>query len=248
MISGRVSDLHLRIYTQRNPDAAPNPERRLRLQIPGIVLSSTGVLLFGWFCDFRIHVVSVIIANSLGNFTFQIIFVPVLNPPGFHSPSFALVIFCLILFSVSPNPSILRPANSPHPSSTQPYTFPIYLPFPPPTPFIHPLTSLPKPISRIRHDLGIHHHHRLPDRKHPEQPRHARRPRRSVPKPRRRHRRRHRPTLGRRSGPRTKRNWQNKKRNRPHGPRVVLHRSRPPGTGMCRVESVAHAQESKSQV
>lgn len=66
MISGRVSDLRLRIYTRRNPDAAPNPERRLRLQIPGIMLSITGVMLFGWFCDFQIHVVGVIVANAIG--------------------------------------------------------------------------------------------------------------------------------------------------------------------------------------
>lgn len=93
MISGRVSDLHLRIYTRRNPDAAPNPERRLRLQIPGIVLSSTGVLLFGWFCDFRIHVVSVIIANSLGNFHFS-------NhiSPGFKSSWISFFIFCPCYF------------------------------------------------------------------------------------------------------------------------------------------------------
>lgn len=67
MISGRVSDLHLRIYKRRHPDAAPNPERRLRLQIPGIVLSLTGVLLYGWFCDFHIHVVGVIVATGIVN-------------------------------------------------------------------------------------------------------------------------------------------------------------------------------------
>ena len=68
MISGRVSDFHLRVYTQRNPGTAPNPERRLRLQIPGIVLSIIGVLLFGWFCEFHIHVAGIITANSIGIF------------------------------------------------------------------------------------------------------------------------------------------------------------------------------------
>lgn len=86
MISGRVSDLHMRIHTQRNPDVAPNPERRLRLQIPGIFLSLTGVLLYGWFCEFHINVVGVIVASALGtlpllylNFRFSVIFPNVLS-------------------------------------------------------------------------------------------------------------------------------------------------------------------------
>lgn len=75
MISGRISDYHLRTYNKLHPDNPAHPERRLHLQIPGIVVSLSGVLMFGWFAHFHIHVSSVIISSSIAAFGMTWVFI-----------------------------------------------------------------------------------------------------------------------------------------------------------------------------
>lgn len=66
LISGRVSDYHRSLFVQNNPDHPPHPEHRLHLQIPGMLVSLSGILMFGWFIHFRVHVASVIISTAIG--------------------------------------------------------------------------------------------------------------------------------------------------------------------------------------
>ena len=66
LISGRVSDRHRSQYVKNNPDSPPHPEHRLHLQIPGMLVSLSGILMFGWFVHFHIHVAAVIISTAIG--------------------------------------------------------------------------------------------------------------------------------------------------------------------------------------
>ena len=66
LISGRVSDYHRRHFTKENPGSIPHAERRLHIQIPGMLVSLSGVLMYGWFVDKHIHVAGVIISTSIG--------------------------------------------------------------------------------------------------------------------------------------------------------------------------------------
>ena len=66
MISGRVSDYHRRQFVKNNPGSIPHAEHRLHLQIPGILVSLAGVLMYGWFVDKHIHVAGIIISTSIG--------------------------------------------------------------------------------------------------------------------------------------------------------------------------------------
>lgn len=74
-ISGRISDYQLRTYNKLHPDNPAHPERRLHLQIPGIVVSLSGVIMFGWFAHFHIHVSSVIISSSIAAFGMTWVFI-----------------------------------------------------------------------------------------------------------------------------------------------------------------------------
>lgn len=75
VISGRISDYHLRTYNKQHPDNPAHPERRLHLQFPGIVVALFGVLMFGWLSHFHIHVSSVIIASSIAAFGMTWVFI-----------------------------------------------------------------------------------------------------------------------------------------------------------------------------
>lgn len=75
MISGRISDYHLRTYNKLHAENPAHPERRLHLQIPGIVVSLSGVLMFGWLSHFQIHVSSVIISSSIAAFGMTWVFI-----------------------------------------------------------------------------------------------------------------------------------------------------------------------------
>lgn len=66
LISGRVSDYHRSRLVMKDPDRTPHPERRLHLQIPGILVAMSGILMYGWFVNFRIHVAAVIISTAIG--------------------------------------------------------------------------------------------------------------------------------------------------------------------------------------
>ena len=66
LISGRVSDYHRSHYVKNHPDQPPHPEYRLHLQIPGMLVSLSGILMYGWFVHFRIHVASIIVSTAIG--------------------------------------------------------------------------------------------------------------------------------------------------------------------------------------
>ncbi|KAF2848075.1 MFS general substrate transporter [Plenodomus tracheiphilus IPT5] len=75
LISGRVSDYHRSQFVKNNPDNPPHPEHRLHLQIPGVLISLSGILMYGWFVHYHIHVASVIIASSLAAFGMTWVFI-----------------------------------------------------------------------------------------------------------------------------------------------------------------------------
>jgi len=75
LISGRVSDYHRARFLKRNAESSLIPERRLHLQIFGMMLSLSGVLMFGWFCHFRIHVATVLVSASLVSFGMTWVFI-----------------------------------------------------------------------------------------------------------------------------------------------------------------------------
>ena len=66
LISGRVSDYHRSRLVKAYPDQTPHPERRLHLQIPGILVAMSGILMYGWFIYFHIHVAGVIVSTAIG--------------------------------------------------------------------------------------------------------------------------------------------------------------------------------------
>lgn len=71
MTSGRVSDYYRSRFSMSADNSPPHHETRLHLQVPGIVLSLSGVLMYGWFLRFHIHVASVIVASAVGQFLFS---------------------------------------------------------------------------------------------------------------------------------------------------------------------------------
>lgn len=66
LISGRVSDYHRSLLVKKNPDETPHPERRLHLQIPGMLVCMSGILMYGWFAQIHIHVAAVIVSTAIG--------------------------------------------------------------------------------------------------------------------------------------------------------------------------------------
>lgn len=77
LISGRVSDFHRSRFTKSHEQGSLLPEHRLRLQIPGMLVCLSGVLMYGWFVHFRVHVASVLISTAIGKLP------PSLNPHVF---------------------------------------------------------------------------------------------------------------------------------------------------------------------
>ncbi|KAL6720624.1 Dityrosine transporter 1 [Lecanora helva] len=75
LISGRVSDRHRSLYLKNNSDISPHPEHRLHLQIPGVLVSLSGILMFGWFVHFRIHVAAVIVSTGIASFGMTWVFI-----------------------------------------------------------------------------------------------------------------------------------------------------------------------------
>jgi MFS family permease len=75
MISGRISDYHHGRHVDSESKTSPHPEHRLHLQIPGILVSLSGVLMYGWFVHFKIHVAAVIVASSIAAFGMTWVFI-----------------------------------------------------------------------------------------------------------------------------------------------------------------------------
>ncbi|KAL8944141.1 MAG: hypothetical protein Q9216_000646 [Gyalolechia sp. 2 TL-2023] len=75
LLSGRVSDWHRAQYVKRSTDGQPHPEHRLHLQIPGVIVSLAGVLMYGWFVHFRVHVAAVIVSTAIAAFGMTWVFI-----------------------------------------------------------------------------------------------------------------------------------------------------------------------------
>jgi MFS family permease len=75
LISGRISDYHRSTFVKNNSNDLPHAEHRLHLQIPGVLISLSGVLMYGWFVQFHIHVASVIVAASMAAFGMTWVFI-----------------------------------------------------------------------------------------------------------------------------------------------------------------------------
>ncbi|MCJ1257911.1 Dityrosine transporter 1, partial [Lignoscripta atroalba] len=93
LTSGRISDYHRSLYVKRNPDAPPHPERRLHLQIPGMLVSLSGILMYGWLCHFHVHVASVLVASALAAFGMTWVFITTTSylTESFHKTPATLV-------------------------------------------------------------------------------------------------------------------------------------------------------------
>ncbi|KAL8918831.1 MAG: hypothetical protein Q9172_005245 [Xanthocarpia lactea] len=73
LISGRVSDRHRALFVKNNPGSPPHAEHRLHLQIPGMLISLGGILMYGWFVHFHIHVGAVIVSTAAFGMTWVFI-------------------------------------------------------------------------------------------------------------------------------------------------------------------------------
>ena len=67
LLSGRLSDLHRSHSLKLHPSNSPHPEHRLHLQLPGVLLSLSGILMYGWLVHFHIHVTAVLVSTAIGN-------------------------------------------------------------------------------------------------------------------------------------------------------------------------------------
>ncbi|KAL8926662.1 MAG: hypothetical protein Q9208_002736 [Pyrenodesmia sp. 3 TL-2023] len=75
LISGRVSDRHRALFVKNNPGSPPHAEHRLHLQIPGMLISLGGILMYGWFVHFRIQVGAVIVSTGVAAFGMTWVFI-----------------------------------------------------------------------------------------------------------------------------------------------------------------------------
>jgi hypothetical protein len=65
-LGGRVRDWHRASFMQHHPQGDWKPETTIRLQIPGVVVCIAGLVMYGWFCHYKIHAAGMIIAAGLG--------------------------------------------------------------------------------------------------------------------------------------------------------------------------------------
>jgi hypothetical protein len=72
LAGGRTSDfLRKRAVRKYGSENIP-PERRISTQIYGYILSATGLLMYGWFCRFHIHVSAALVASGIGKQEIQV--------------------------------------------------------------------------------------------------------------------------------------------------------------------------------
>ena len=72
---GRFSDWKRARAVRLSPTGTVDSERRLADQIWGVLLCSAGTLLYGWFCQYRIHPAAVLISTFLAGFGMTWVFV-----------------------------------------------------------------------------------------------------------------------------------------------------------------------------
>lgn len=66
LAGGRTSDfLRKRAVSKYGSEKIP-PEGRISTQIYGYILSATGLLMYGWFCRYHIHVSAALVASAVG--------------------------------------------------------------------------------------------------------------------------------------------------------------------------------------
>ena len=75
LLGGRFSDWQRAQIVKASPDGTVHPERRLADQIWGVILCAAGNLMYGWFCQYRIHPAAVLIATFLAGFGMTWVFV-----------------------------------------------------------------------------------------------------------------------------------------------------------------------------
>ncbi|KAK7514519.1 major facilitator superfamily domain-containing protein [Phyllosticta citriasiana] len=75
LASGKVSDWWRARAIKASPTGKVPPESRIILQTFGYALAAAGLLMFGWFCEHRIHPAAVMIASAIGAFGMGWVFV-----------------------------------------------------------------------------------------------------------------------------------------------------------------------------
>lgn len=75
LLGGRFSDWERAKAIKQSPTGTVHSERRLADQIWGVLLCSAGNLLYGWFCQYRIHPAAVLISTFLAGFGMTWVFV-----------------------------------------------------------------------------------------------------------------------------------------------------------------------------
>ncbi|KAH3686711.1 hypothetical protein WICPIJ_002312 [Wickerhamomyces pijperi] len=74
LISGRVSDHLRKRMVKKHPDSYI-PERRFTIQIVGLIVSMTGIMMYGWCADRKVHVVTLFVSTFLAGFGMTWVFV-----------------------------------------------------------------------------------------------------------------------------------------------------------------------------
>lgn len=75
LLGGRYSDWKRAKAIALSPTGTVHSEGRLADQIWGVLLCSAGSLLYGWFCQYRIHPAAVLISTFLAGFGMTWVFV-----------------------------------------------------------------------------------------------------------------------------------------------------------------------------
>lgn len=68
LAGGKTSDLWRARAAAASPDGKVAPESRIFLQIFGYLATAVGLVLFGWFCQHRLHPAAVLVASAIAAF------------------------------------------------------------------------------------------------------------------------------------------------------------------------------------
>ncbi|GME64539.1 MFS transporter [Neofusicoccum parvum] len=68
LAGGKVSDLWRARAVKASPDGKVPPESRIFLQIIGYIATAIGLIMFGWFCQHKLHPALVLFASAVAGF------------------------------------------------------------------------------------------------------------------------------------------------------------------------------------
>ena len=68
LLGGKVSDLVRAKAVAKSENNTVRPEFRIQQQIQGFVLSAGGILMYGWFVEFKFHPALTLLGSALGIF------------------------------------------------------------------------------------------------------------------------------------------------------------------------------------